>query len=87
MADIKYNTDITNITSELQTALTALDDFEKNFRLNDKKLSDTSKWAGGAHGKCVEVHEAVRKYEQAIKPVCKSLNKLLNELTTNVSKF
>jgi hypothetical protein len=85
---VRYDTNIdSNVISKVNSVENALSSIRDTFRFIDTKLSDNTKWAGLAHEKCVEAHEAVKEYEKLINPVCFRLRILLTKLDIDVSGF
>ena len=50
-------------------------------------LSDTSKWSGTAHDKCVSIQSLIAKYANSIYPISNSFGDCLNKLMQDAGTF
>ena len=87
MSVVKIDSGINSVADSIKFAIDALKESGDAFSSAETKLGDTSKWAGSAHDKCTEAHEAAERYRIMITPVCEQLQGLLTKLETDAVNF
>jgi hypothetical protein len=84
---ITIKSDMYKCDNAFNVILDLFDDLYAIFNEIDISLEDKAKWEGKTHDKCVNIHELIVQYANAIRPICVDFQKNVNDLVKSVEEF